>query len=276
MPAFRDAWAPVLAHLAAPLVGELAAGPPGPWLDLGCGVGTLARDLDSAGGPPSGLTVGVDIFREMLAAARSVHPRLVPVQGDAARLPFGDRVFGRVLAAFMLHHVREQWRALAEVHRVLREDGRFGLAVWGAHDPGGPAFDAWETCLERAGAPPLDPAPSTGWSEAIDTPFRLGNLLKEMGFAACHIWEEERAWTWEAADLAHYLGHLGGPARRLETLPPNRQAACRAAGRLALERLSPGERTWRPRVVFGLAGRGPMERHAAGGPIQIHSNVSQI
>lgn len=255
MPAFRDAWAPVLARLAAPLVGRLAAGPPGPWLDLGCGVGTLARDLDGAGGPPGGITVGLDIFRDMLAAARPVHPRLVPVQADATRLPFRSGVFGRVLAAFMLHHVREQWRALAEVHRVLRQDGLFGLAIWGPRDPGGPAFDAWEACLERAGVPPHDPAPPPGWSEAIDTPDRLGNLLKELGFTSCHTWEEERAWTWTAADLAHYLGHLGGPARRLETLPPDRQAACRAEGRLALERLAPGEMTWRPRVVFGLARR---------------------
>lgn len=259
MPGFRDTWAPVLAGLAAPLVAELAQGPGGAWLDLGCGVGTLAREVDAHSPPGHGPTIGVDLFRDMLVAARPVHPRLAPVQADAARLPFREGVFGRVMAAFMLHHVREQWRALAEVHRVLRPDGLLGVVTWGRADPGGPAWEAWEECLARAGAPARDPAPPVAWREAIDTPERLRNLLDDLGFHTHRAWQEVGEWHWTPATLADYLVRLGGTARRLETLPPERQAACRAAGRAALERLAPGDLAWRPEVVFALAEPGQPE-----------------
>lgn len=231
------------------------------WLDLGCGVGTLAQVFDAA--DPSGSAIGIDLYREMLCEARRVHPALATAVADAARLPFRDRAFDLVVAAFMLHHVREQWRALAEVHRVMKADGLFAVATWGAVDAGGPAFKAWEQCLDRAGAPAKDPEPPPGWREAIDTPKRLEALLVDLGFAVDRVWMEERAWTWTPEGLADYLGHLGGSARRLERLPADRQAACRAAGRSALERLRPGDLIWRPQIVFGVARRGSDEDEAA-------------
>jgi ubiquinone/menaquinone biosynthesis C-methylase UbiE len=50
------------------------------------------------------------------------------VQGDAAALPFPDRIFSSAVAILMLHHLRSselQDRTFAEVHRVLQPGGCF-------------------------------------------------------------------------------------------------------------------------------------------------------
>jgi SAM-dependent methyltransferase len=46
------------------------------------------------------------------------------VQADVQDLPFPDQSFHAVIANFMLYHVPDRPRALAEIHRVLRPDGR--------------------------------------------------------------------------------------------------------------------------------------------------------
>ncbi|HXN53302.1 MAG TPA: methyltransferase domain-containing protein [Candidatus Acidoferrum sp.] len=50
------------------------------------------------------------------------------VQGDAAALPFADRIFSSAVAVLVLHHLRScelQDRTFAEVHRVLQPGGHF-------------------------------------------------------------------------------------------------------------------------------------------------------
>jgi len=53
----------------------------------------------------------------------------VDVLGDAQRLTYGDGSFGTVLSLDLLEHVRDPWSAVAETHRVLRDDGLFVLSV---------------------------------------------------------------------------------------------------------------------------------------------------
>lgn len=48
---------------------------------------------------------------------------------DAQRLPFADASFDVVVANHMLYHVPDRGKALAEVRRVLRPDGRFFAAT---------------------------------------------------------------------------------------------------------------------------------------------------
>jgi SAM-dependent methyltransferase len=55
-----------------------------------------------------------------LARARGVDARV----GDAQELPFEDESFDCALAAWMLYHVPEPERAVAELARVLRPGGR--------------------------------------------------------------------------------------------------------------------------------------------------------
>jgi SAM-dependent methyltransferase len=92
-------------------------------LEVGCGTGRLAqRMLDE-----HGLAVrAVDISERMveLARARGIDARVADVQA----LPFDSESFDCVIAAWMLYHVPDLDRGLAEIWRVLRPGGRL-LAV---------------------------------------------------------------------------------------------------------------------------------------------------
>jgi ubiquinone/menaquinone biosynthesis C-methylase UbiE len=98
--------------------------------DVGCGPGTdLGRLADAVGG--DGSVVGVDREPRMLAEARrrlARRPNVELRQGDVHELPLPDGSVDRARVDRVLQHVLDPTRALAEVRRVLRPGGLFGMA----------------------------------------------------------------------------------------------------------------------------------------------------
>ena len=82
-------------------------------LEVGCGPGEASEQI-AAGGAE---VVAVDISPRMveLARERGVDARL----GDVQELPFDDASFDCALAAWMLYHVPDPERAVAELARVV-------------------------------------------------------------------------------------------------------------------------------------------------------------
>ena len=114
-----DAAAPAWAHgaeqvylpLAQALVGQVdVAGRR--VLDLGAGTGVAGRAALAAGARS---VVAADIAVAMLARCE---PPLRPGAADALRLPFRDRSFDLVLAAFCLSHLGSLAAGLREARRV--------------------------------------------------------------------------------------------------------------------------------------------------------------
>jgi SAM-dependent methyltransferase len=97
-------------------------------LEVGCGTGAMAERINAL---PGVTLVAVDHSERFveLTAARGVDAR----QADICYLPFEDDTFDVVYAGWMLYHVRDLDRALAEVRRVLRPGGTF-VAVTNGDD----------------------------------------------------------------------------------------------------------------------------------------------
>jgi SAM-dependent methyltransferase len=104
----------------------IAAARPRRALDVGCGRGELAERIrDELGAEVR----AVDQSERMvdLTRARGVDAIL----GDVQALPFGDGEFDVVVANWMLYHVPDLDRGLAELARVLRPGGRLVAATNG-------------------------------------------------------------------------------------------------------------------------------------------------
>jgi SAM-dependent methyltransferase len=92
-------------------------------LDVGCGEGELARYL------PDGAWVGLDNSQTMLDRAPAGG-----VLGEATALPFADESFDAVAILYVLYHLSEPRRALAEAQRVMRPGGLIAVAAPSRHD----------------------------------------------------------------------------------------------------------------------------------------------
>jgi ubiquinone/menaquinone biosynthesis C-methylase UbiE len=108
-------------------------------LDVGCGTGVFASRLRAA--LPNVEVYGVDLVAEMLQKGRErwkLHRgHVFPVQGDSERLPFSSGSFDVVTCSNSFHHYPRQDRAVQEMRRVLRPDGRLMIVdgyrdgLWG-------------------------------------------------------------------------------------------------------------------------------------------------
>jgi ubiquinone/menaquinone biosynthesis C-methylase UbiE len=103
-------------------------------LECGCGPGWLWRNnLDEL---PAGCQIMLtDLSPGMVAEAEdalfaSGHDFQFS-EADITTLPFDDQIFDVVVANHMLYHVPDRKKALAEVQRVLKLDGRFLAATVG-------------------------------------------------------------------------------------------------------------------------------------------------
>jgi demethylmenaquinone methyltransferase/2-methoxy-6-polyprenyl-1,4-benzoquinol methylase len=87
-------------------------------LDIACGTGQLTVELRDRAGP-GGRVVGLDFSERMLAVARSAHPSMEWVQGDATSLPFAESTFDAATTAFGLRNLAHPERGLSEMRRVV-------------------------------------------------------------------------------------------------------------------------------------------------------------
>ena len=100
-------------------------------LDIGCGTGELERLAIQRF--PDLAIVGLDATPAMVTVARgklSGWPGVRIEVGEAESLPFGAEHFDVVVAANILHHIRDVSRMLAEGMRVLRGGGQLFVLDW--------------------------------------------------------------------------------------------------------------------------------------------------
>jgi ubiquinone/menaquinone biosynthesis C-methylase UbiE len=104
-------------------------------LELGCGPGRLWME-NSARIPREWDITLSDFSPGMLEEARRNLASVERLFGfeviDAQSIPFADASFDALIANHMLYHVPDRPKALSEIRRVLRPDGRFYASTVGA------------------------------------------------------------------------------------------------------------------------------------------------
>lgn len=108
------------------LTAERVAGV-GPLVDLGCGVGQVARYISDRGVP----VVGLDVASRMLDLARIRAQHCSFLRGDIGTLPFAPGSLGGAVAFYVIQHVARQSLpcVLAECARVIASGGILTVAA---------------------------------------------------------------------------------------------------------------------------------------------------
>ncbi len=185
-------------------------------LDLGAGTGLAGRAALRRG---AGSVVATDRAAGMLR--NGVGDRAL-VQADAYALPFADRSFDLVVAAFVVNHLDDPIRGLRECRRVA------SALVASTFDRSWnhPAKDVVDAVMGEAGfrAPAWYAALQTT-NEQVKDPAELGRLAREAGFTQVEVARVEVptgigdptsmvAWRWGMAHLAPFVAALDDLARR--------------------------------------------------------------
>ncbi|XP_013384947.1 uncharacterized protein LOC106154929 isoform X2 [Lingula anatina] len=106
--------------------------------DVGCGPGHRANLI--AGMFPNTKVTGIDISEETVAIAKTkadelMLPNVTFMSADGTSLPENwAETFGYVTMSDVIHHVKNQEKMLAEVHRILTPGGVFSLFDFDVHE----------------------------------------------------------------------------------------------------------------------------------------------
>lgn len=104
-------------------------------LDLGCGAGWATRILARlvADGPDGfGQVVGLDVSDEMISRARASSKEFENVMfvwGSAAKIPWEENYFDKVLSIESFYYYPDQDRALAELFRVMAPQAQMFILI---------------------------------------------------------------------------------------------------------------------------------------------------
>ena len=90
-------------------------------LDVGCGTGMVAGMLAERGFA----VIGLDFSHESLSRLQANFSSVITVNADAAEIPYQDKFFDAVVSLGAWRHFPNPEKVIAEVNRIISEDGLF-------------------------------------------------------------------------------------------------------------------------------------------------------
>jgi SAM-dependent methyltransferase len=152
-------------------------------LDIGCGTGQTTLALGGRVGP-AGRILGVDIFRPMLAIARSRGgdtPQVEFQEGDAQTFRFDPGVFDGIFSRFGVMFFADPVAAFINLRSALKPGGRLAFICW---RPAGE--NPWMTPPTGSALadmpPPVRPDPGAPGPFGFAEPERVRGILADAGF----------------------------------------------------------------------------------------------
>jgi SAM-dependent methyltransferase len=244
--AYQALWSAVILPPAAALVRFL--GPHGRCVvaDVGAGTGALIGTIRSAA--PAARVVALDASAGMLQITRS-RRAAAPVLADALDLPLADGTADAVILAYVLFHLADPARALAEAARVLRPGGQAGTITW-AWERGPRASTVWDQILTEASVPP---APLRRADAGLDRPGAVEALLRSAGLRPARIWNQRLHHQWDRSSFWELASGSGPNRLRLSRLTPAARAGVLARAKNALGQLGPQDFLWEGEVICAVA-----------------------
>jgi SAM-dependent methyltransferase len=199
-------------------------------LDVATGPGYIAERAAARGAR----VVGIDLAEGMLELARERLGTVELLRADAEELPFDDARFDAVVGGFVINHLPDPQRALAEAARVLVTDGRVAFSVWDRPERMR-AIGVVTEAIEAAGIDRRGGIPRGG-----PDPYRFSDegefraLLEGVGLVAVAV--QTLTLTQRVAGTEQLLQGLLGSSVRTAAVLRGQGAAARSRTMAALER----------------------------------------
>lgn len=117
------------------LVEALEIGPGDVVVDVGCGTGNASIQAAQAGATVTGVDLAPGMLARARAASEAAGLEITWAEGDAEAIPLPDASADVVVSTFGCMFAPRHAAAAAEILRVLRPGGRFGVCAWTADSP---------------------------------------------------------------------------------------------------------------------------------------------
>lgn len=166
------------------LVAELGIGPGHDLVELGAGTGKFTELIARTGAE----IIAIEPVAGMRAALGRACPTVTVLDGTAEGIPLEDASADAVVAAQAFHWFDGD-RALAEIHRVLRPEGRLGM-IWNARDEASDWSEKLTAIFDRlAGDGPRYERHGSRWRDAFERTTLFGPLHHQVAY---HVHEVTR------------------------------------------------------------------------------------
>jgi len=135
--------AELITDMHAALVERLAPQEGEQWLDLGCGAGHVAFHAARAGAVVTASDLSPTLVETARGAAAEQGLDLTLEVADCQDLPYDDASFDVVSSSVGVIFAPDHERVAAELARVCRPGGRFGITAWRRESGIGQMFATW-------------------------------------------------------------------------------------------------------------------------------------